>query len=524
LPITNVTQANNAATTAATLAEQLVLSAQTGTAVTTQQITQSLVVVASAISRAAEAGGENNAQINAQAAQSVSNAADLLNTFVNNSVVLSESDRTRIRAATVALLNTTAEVARNTSDTVQILDLVQQQNDITVANTALGIQPTPEQITATAAASLEIATKVAEQALSSLGSNLTVDNIRTALAADPQILSRVVDAALLVPPSIVRSQAEQQANALSSAGQNPPVGLVARLQQANAISSDVSATSIGGLSAAEAISLLFGGANAIQAFSVTMVDANGRIANVSQAQANSVSVRVDSITNQVTISLPGETYVGTVAGVRAVPASVPTGVRFNADGSALIINRGFAIEIAPAPIDLVKFVNAVERAGFPFRMSSNGLITLQVGSGERFSGAFAYDNLTGRDLSTCGALSFTEPTGALNSAGYAFGVRCANGASQRVVPFIESASFEDSVRAFGLTPSTDRNTGFVTIPTVGVFKPNFFVLQRTPAEQAFYTANKDSFGNAVQYLDANGDGKLDVRLITATGTQLLFGR
>jgi DNA polymerase-3 subunit beta len=50
-----------------------------------------------------------------------------------------------------------------------------------------------------------------------------------------------------------------------------------------------------------------------------------------------------------------------------------------------------------------------------------------------------------------------------------------------------------------------------------VFKPNFFVLQRTPAEQAFYTANKDSFGNAVQYLDANGDGKLDVRLITATG-------
>lgn len=199
-------------------------------------------------------------------------------------------------------------------------------------------------------------------------------------------------------------------------------------------------------------------------------------------------------------------------------------MRFNADGSGVIINGGFAIELAPAPIDLVKFVTTVERAGFPFRMSSNGAITLQVGNGERFSGAFAYDNLTGLDLAACGALSFIEPTGALNSPAYAFGVRCANGATQRVVPFIESATFFNSVRAFGLTPSTDRNTGFVTIPTVGVFKPNFFVLPLTTSDQAFRAANKDAFGNAVQYRDANGDGKLDVRLITATGTQLSYGR
>jgi hypothetical protein len=157
-------------------------------------------------------------------------------------------------------------------------------------------------------------------------------------------------------------------------------------------------------------------------------------------------------------------------------------------------------------------------------MSQNGAITLQVGNGERFSGVFAYDNLTGINLAACGALSFIEPTGALNSPSYAFSVRCANGATQRVVPFIESATFVSSVRAFGLTPSTDRNTGFVTIPTVGVFKPNFFVLPLTAADQAFHAANKDAFGNAVQYLDVNRDGKLDVRLITATGTQWLYGR
>jgi hypothetical protein len=50
------------------------------------------------------------------------------------------------------------------------------------------------------------------------------------------------------------------------------------------------------------------------------------------------------------------------------------------------------------------------------------------------------------------------------------------------------------------------------------------VLPLTTADRTFHAANKDAFGNAVQYLDANGDGKLDVRLITATGSQLLYGR
>jgi hypothetical protein len=156
-------------------------------------------------------------------------------------------------------------------------------------------------------------------------------------------------------------------------------------------------------------------------------------------------------------------------------------------------------------------------------MKPNGSIIIQISSGERFSGTFAYDNLTGANLSACGDLSFTEPRGALNSGSYAFGVRCANGIVQRVVPFIESATFLNSVRAFGLTPGIDRNTGFVTIPTVGVLKPDFFVLPLSTSDLAFHTANKDAFGNAVQYLDINRDGKLDLLLITATGTQRLYG-
>jgi hypothetical protein len=486
------------------------------------------LVVANITSSSTTASGGGSQQVNSAASETLANAALVLTTIAANTDLnpLDETQRQEVQQATVALLNTTATLARNSDDPGVILNLVQQQNDITVANTALGITPTQEQIAATTTASIEIATKVAVQAFQGLGTNLSEEDIRTELAKpeNANAVSAVINAALKVPPSSVKPQSVQISNATSGAGANPPPTLIQSLRIANAISTDVTATSVGGLSAAEAILRLFGGGTTgIEALTVTMFDANGRVASVSQLEANTVSVRVDPITSLVTISLPGETYNGTVAGVRAVPSTVPSGVRFNADGSGVIVNSGLAIELAPAPIDLVKFVNAVERAGFPFRMSPNGAITLQVGNGERFSGVFAYDNLTGIDLAACGALSFIEPTGALNSAAYAFGVRCANGATQRVVPFIESATFINSVRAFGLTPSTDRNTGFVTIPTVGVFKPNFFVLPLTAADQAFHAANRDAFGNAVQYLDANGDGKLDVRLITATGSQLLFG-
>jgi hypothetical protein len=514
---------------AAQQAERLRLSAAAGN-LATDVITNGLLLVAQVASQSATVGGENNTAVNAQATQSVANAAGLLTNLAFNINVapLSVAEQQQVQQATVALLTTTAQVARNTRNIEDVISLVQNQNNITLANQVLGIAATPNQIAATTAASVEISTKVAAQALQDLGlgTNLSAQFIQAELAKpqNANAVSAVINASLRIPPSTVRSTTEQIANATAGAGANPPSTLIDNLRRANAVSTDISATSVGGLSAADAILRLFGGGTTgMEALTDTMLDVNGRVANVSQLGANTVSVRVDPITSLVTISLPGETYSGTAAGVRAVPSTLPSGVRFNADGSGIIVNSGLAIEFAPAPSDLVKFVNAVERAGFPFLMRPNGAITLQVGNGELFSGAFAYDNLTGIDLAACGALSFIEPRGALNNAGYAFSVRCANGASQRMVPFIESTTFVNSVRAFGLTPSTDRNTGFVTIPTVGVFKPNFFVLPLTAADQAFHAANKDALGNAVQYLDANGDGKLDVRLITATGSQLLFG-
>jgi len=79
------------------------------------------------------------------------------------------------------------------------------------------------------------------------------------------------------------------------------------------------------------------------------------------------------------------------------------------------------------------------------------------------------------------------------------------------------------VRAAGLTVATNRSSGFITINGVGVLKPSFFVSPRTAAEVTFYDANKDSFGLAYQAMDVNADGKMDYKVISATGTQLFYG-
>jgi hypothetical protein len=504
------------------------LSAAAGN-LSTAAVTSGLLLVTDVISRSSTAGGTNNAQVNTQASASITNAAALLTSLASNTntVALTATEIQQVQQASANLLNSARQVASASSSTADTINVVSSMNSITSSNKLLGVPATPAQSEAVTAASVEISSNVARSVTQSFvpAGVAPADipaAIQTVLRQRPDLFESVVSSSLLIPPTTVKSQAVQNSNALVSAGANPLPALVSRLTQAFQVSTDIRTVAIGGVTASDAITRLFGASPAALTF--TLQDASGRVATVSQVEAGSVSVSVDNVTSQVIISLPGETYSGTIAGVRAAPSVLPTGVRFNADGSALIVNGGFAIEISPAPIDLAKFITTVERAGFPFRINANASISLEVGNGERFSGVFAYDNLTGINLAACGALSFIEPTGALNSPSYAFSVRCANGATQRVVPFIESATFVSSVRAFGLTPSTDRNTGFVTIPTVGVFKPNFFVLPLTAADQAFHAANKDAFGNAVQYLDVNRDGKLDVRLITATGTQWLYGR
>lgn len=127
------------------------------------------------------------------------------------------------------------------------------------------------------------------------------------------------------------------------------------------------------------------------------------------------------------------------------------------------------------------------------------------------------------NASSCGAVSVTSPTSNPVAADYAFVVKCANGPSQRVTPIADNVKFYATIANAGLNVSTDRNTGIITINTVGKFKPSFFVTPLTAADSTYLTANKNSDGIAFRATNANGDGKMDYEIISADGKQLMYG-
>lgn len=237
--------------------------------------------------------------------------------------------------------------------------------------------------------------------------------------------------------------------------------------------------------------------------------------------ATSFAVNVDPVTGALRVRADAESYAATSTAVRLVPSIVPEGVSYTSDGRAVAVADGVAIELAPAAVDVLGFAAAVERAGFPATFRSNGSLALAMSNNTRFSGSFAYDNI-GAIATSCGAISFSDPLGAPNSAGYAFTMHCANGITQRIVPFVDNAAFYTAVGNAGLTISTDRNTGVVTIGTVGRFKPSFFVNPLSTADQSFLTANGNN-GFAFRSRDVNGDGRADYEIISTTGVQAMFG-
>ncbi|WP_339860087.1 hypothetical protein, partial [Pseudohongiella acticola] len=238
------------------------------------------------------------------------------------------------------------------------------------------------------------------------------------------------------------------------------------------------------------------------------------------------TIKADEVSGVLTIQLPGEAYAGYTTASRAVPASVPTGIRILRNGTASIINAGYAMELAPVPVDTVGFALAVTQAGYSDLTfsSDDGAYRIDFGNGQRFAGVFAYDNLSGKTLDfNCGGTTIVEPTIAPTAPGYSFGINCANGVQQRMVPYMDNTSFFASLETAKIPYSVDRNTGIITSEGNGRFKPSFFVSTRTAAETAFHTGNKDANGIAFQAIDVNGDGRIDFKVIGDNGTQVLYG-
>ena len=99
-----------------------------------------------------------------------------------------------------------------------------------------------------------------------------------------------------------------------------------------------------------------------------------------------------------------------------------------------------------------------------------------------------------------------------------------SGISQNIVPFPAQSNFFSALASLDIGVSTDRNTGIVTVSGFGMFKPSFFVSNnRTDAEASYYTTNSGNLGIAFQGMDVNADGVLDVKVITESNVQILYG-
>ena len=535
-----VTSSSNLATQSVASTNAIVNSISAGSTVSTTNILSALTAgsktsassakVAAAVTdtTAKAALVENNKTI-------LNNSAALLSALTTSDTALTSDEATAVRSVASNIVNTSKSLGAALETAEEILDVVAQTNSVLEANEELGVAADDALIESVGTASEAIATSfISKQLAAEEGEEIEAAVITEAITESQELFEAVLDVGLRVPPAVIVTAAETSA-AVETA--YPTIQPATAARVATAAKKIVNPSNIRLrsnktllASMTDFLTSAFGSsASSLISPPGTKVSALSLPSSMTGTQASAltdgISVAVDSATGGVIISLPGESYAAVISGVRNVPAVVPNGVRFRADGRATLVTDGVAIDLAPAAYNLVNFIDAVEAAGYSYSQNLNATFTVDLGDGSTFVGTFAYDNLTDADLtSACDTVSVTTPTGPINAPGYSFGVVCANGVSQTVVPSLANPSFLSSIKASGLTATVDRNTGIISVDSgVGQLKPSFFTATPTAAELEFHATEKDSFGIATQLGDINGDGISDYKVISSDSVQILYG-
>lgn len=451
----------------------------------------------------------------------LNSSATMLSSLASKSTALTTAEADDVRTASKNLVSTALSLA----DTVVEADLknvAAQATSILVAQASLGI--------AADTALIDSVSSVSEQLGSSLITSLltnddgeapTTEEITESLTNDTALFESVLDVSLPVPPSIVVTLAERT-DLVTIAF--PTLSAAAVTRSLAATAKIVNPQNITLKSGVTALSFLDTYLTTPAVVESSLLGGIGSRRSVAALLAGEAEVVVDAVTGAITISVPGETYAGMVLAVRTVPASVPNGLRLRTDGRFTLVSDGTAMDIAATAFSVGGFIELAETAGFGFTQNDNASFSLDLGSDQTFVGAFAYDNLADADIdSTCGTISVTNPEGLLNSASYAFGINCANGATQKVVPFAAESNFLPSLRAAGMTATANRSTGIISVNGVELLKPGFFTAAPTTDELTYHAANVDSLGIAMQILDINDDGIDDYKVISATTVQIMYG-
>lgn len=469
---------------------------------------------------AAELGGDVDV---GSAADTLGGFADLIGSMFTKSTeaggtALTSAQIDVITSFTEDKLTSAANMMTTQTSVADVEKMMESTADLLNKTLEAGGELSPELVTAAVQIALKAVNTIVGDVAERLGiTGLDITNtasIQELMRQQPDILASSLNS---TPALETRRSAQQDNQALANLGSG-----------ANAInqqSAELIVAALGAITNPNNVEVPGGSATSKLLSALARAFGGGAVNAVLEGglnlfSATSFAVDVDAITGALRVRADSQSYAATSTAVRLVPATIPEGVSYLSDGRAVAVADGVAIELAPAAVDVLGFAAATTRAGFPATFRSDGSVELALANNQRFSGTFAYDNL-GASTSSCGAITFGNPTGALNADTYAFSMRCANGITQRIVPFIGDSAFYRAVADSGLTVRTDRNTGAVTIGSVGRFKPSFFVNPLTSADQTFLTQNGTN-GFAFRSRDLNGDGRADYEVISSTGVQIMY--
>ena len=229
-----------------------------------------------------------------------------------------------------------------------------------------------------------------------------------------------------------------------------------------------------------------------------------------------ITAAADSTIGSIGFAFDSGAIEAFVTDVAIVPDSVPEGVFIKPDGSAVIIEDGVAITLAPSPAELIEFVAAIESVGegeYTTTIRDNGAIALtNTLTGYVFNATFSFDSIVSAEPVAETRFMFPQGNDPADPA-YRFSVTFENGSTQPLLPMIAAPQFYDSLSAQGFNIQTDRSTG-VIITDRARFRPDYFSRPATSFEILFLNGNADEFGVAYIPTDANGDGIEDFIVIT----------
>ena len=231
-----------------------------------------------------------------------------------------------------------------------------------------------------------------------------------------------------------------------------------------------------------------------------------------------ITAAADSTTGSIGFAFDSGAIEAFVTDVAIVPDSVPEGVFIKPDGSAVIIEDGVAISVAPSPAEPIEFVAAIESVGegeYTTTLRDNGAIALtNTLTGYVFNATFSFDSIVSAE--PVAETRFRLPEEGNDPADpeeYQFSVTFEDGSTQSLLPMIAAPQFYDSLSAQGFNIQTNRSTG-VIITDRARFRPYYFSRPATSFEILFLNGNADEFGVAYIPTDANGDGIEDFIVIT----------